>query len=366
MLPAVAQADDSSSASPPPPDDVAIVIDRSSMDVSHAGYTGPTSLSCSSVTDLGDGLCADSNMLIATGSTQKVRVAVTGAIPRNLQPSAAIPHAHPPAAGLRRRGVHGPVLRERARGVVGRGHRRVPLRHQGVVRALVALRRLVAAPHLRRGRRRPVLRRRRAVRRRAGARALHRRRPPRLAHRLPAERRRRRRRGPRRRLRRRRDACVAAERAAVPRRGRRLRGGRGSAARERGVGVRRALRPLCRGGPPLPGVRLGVVGHLARPPPRSGAAARPPRGRRQPERGGRRHGRPAVAHGRRHPERQDLGHAQPRHLAHPRGRPASQNGEGHARARRRLRRRVHVGRRRRLRALLRRDGHGALRGHRPG
>ena len=83
MLPAVAQADESLSASPPPPCDVAIVIDRSSMDVSHAGYTGPTSLSCSSVTDLGDGLCADSNMLIATGSTQKVRVAVTVAASRN-------------------------------------------------------------------------------------------------------------------------------------------------------------------------------------------------------------------------------------------------------------------------------------------
>ena len=83
MLPAVAQADDSSSASPPPPCAVAIVIDRSSMDVSHAGYTGPTSLSCSSVTDLGDGLCADSNSLIATGSTQKVRVAVTVAASRN-------------------------------------------------------------------------------------------------------------------------------------------------------------------------------------------------------------------------------------------------------------------------------------------
>ena len=68
-------ASEDSSGSPPPPCDVAIVIDRSSMDVSHAGYTGPTSLSCSSVTDLGDGLCADSNSLIATGSTQKVRAA---------------------------------------------------------------------------------------------------------------------------------------------------------------------------------------------------------------------------------------------------------------------------------------------------
>ena len=82
MLPTAVLASETTIASPPPCD-VAIVIDRSSMDVSHAGYTGPTSLSCSSVTNLGDGLCADSNMLIATGSTQKVRVAVTVAASRN-------------------------------------------------------------------------------------------------------------------------------------------------------------------------------------------------------------------------------------------------------------------------------------------
>ena len=74
-MPLYVMAQDSSDAPAPPPCDVAIVVDRSA--VSHAGYTGPTSLSCSSVTDLGDGLCADSNMLIATGSTQKVRVTVT-------------------------------------------------------------------------------------------------------------------------------------------------------------------------------------------------------------------------------------------------------------------------------------------------
>ena len=69
MLPAIIVASESSPASTPPPCDVAIVIDRSSMDVSHAGYTGPTSLSCSSVTDLGDGhtgYCADSYAEIAS------------------------------------------------------------------------------------------------------------------------------------------------------------------------------------------------------------------------------------------------------------------------------------------------------------
>ena len=55
LLPAAVLANEDSNAPAPPPCDVAIVIDRSSMDVSHAGFTGPTSLSCSSVTDLGDG-----------------------------------------------------------------------------------------------------------------------------------------------------------------------------------------------------------------------------------------------------------------------------------------------------------------------
>ena len=83
VLPALVMASEDSSGSPPPPCDVAIVIDRSSMDVSHAGYTGPTSLSCSSVSDVGAGLCADSNMLIATDSTQKVRAAHTITASRN-------------------------------------------------------------------------------------------------------------------------------------------------------------------------------------------------------------------------------------------------------------------------------------------
>ena len=68
LLPATVMADEDSSAaaSPPPPCDVAIVIDRSSMDVSHAGYTGPTSLSCNSVTDVGEGFCADSYVEVAS------------------------------------------------------------------------------------------------------------------------------------------------------------------------------------------------------------------------------------------------------------------------------------------------------------
>ena len=72
LLATAAIASEDLNAPAPPPCDVAIVIDRST--VGHAGYTGPTSLSCSSVTEVGAGLCAD-NMLIATGSTQKVRVA---------------------------------------------------------------------------------------------------------------------------------------------------------------------------------------------------------------------------------------------------------------------------------------------------
>jgi hypothetical protein len=56
LLAAAAIASEDANAPAPPPCDVAIVIDRST--VGHAGYTGPTSLSCSSVTDLGDGLCA--------------------------------------------------------------------------------------------------------------------------------------------------------------------------------------------------------------------------------------------------------------------------------------------------------------------
>ncbi len=92
----VAAASEASAATAPPPCDVAIVVDRSA--VSHAGYTGPTSISCSSVTDLGDshtGYCADNNMLIATGSTQKVRVAHR----RNstlCNPAPQFAHAHPP------------------------------------------------------------------------------------------------------------------------------------------------------------------------------------------------------------------------------------------------------------------------------
>ena len=240
----------------------------------------------------------------------------------------------------------------------GRGYRRAPLAANYVACACRP-----ATPrggaHLRRGRRRPVLRRRRAVRRRAGARALDRRRPPRLAHRLPAERRRRRRRGPRRRLRRRRDACRcgarrrAAARSAAARRAR-MRYSRASR--------RRTARPptVMPRRPPLPRVRLGVVGHLARPPPARSSCtttawATATRARWSSSRAACR--RTGVA-----PERQDLGHAQPRHLAHPRGRPATQRRRAR-RARRRLRR-VHVGRRRRLRALLRRDGH-ALRGTDP-
>ena len=66
MLPTAVLASETPIASPPPCD-VAIVIDRST--VSHTGFTGPTSLSCSSVTDLGDGhtgYCADSYAEIAS------------------------------------------------------------------------------------------------------------------------------------------------------------------------------------------------------------------------------------------------------------------------------------------------------------
>ena len=65
MLPAAVLANEDSNAPAPPPCDVAIVIDRSTA-VGHGGYTGPTSLSCNSVTDVGEGFCADSYVEVAS------------------------------------------------------------------------------------------------------------------------------------------------------------------------------------------------------------------------------------------------------------------------------------------------------------